>query len=137
MDAGHPFLKYLSQNLESGHKKEFRTSLGAPAYGQAFKTFCNQGTLKTGTYQCPESSVIKLIESDAFFPVKYHEQQYFYGSRFDKLDKRPMEKAFVAHVYKANWGSVAHRDSLYARLARQYCPSVWELAVRENGPHGF
>lgn len=138
MDAGHPFLAFLIRFLAENFLPEIRTSLGPDAIGKAFKIFCrvNEPTLKAGTYQCQGNSTVTLIHPNAYFPVRHTQIYQFYSVNFDDLNIEAMQQAYVTHVYLSSWGTPVDRNSLYARLARQYCPTVWEFAT-SYVPLGF
>lgn len=136
MDAQHPFLEFLIRYLVQTYDPKNRVTLGPPAFGKAFQLFCQVNQpLKSGVYKCHGDSTVTLIHPDAFFPVKHYELRYFYSTNLDGYDIQTMERAYLTHAYLSSWGTKVHRNSLYARLARQYCPSVWTLA--QSLPLGF
>lgn len=134
--AGHPFVRYLSEQLSDSYKSGSRT-LDSLSYGRPFKSFCNQPKLKPGTFHCFGNSSLKLMDSDTFFPVKREQLQYFYIANFSELNMEPMSRAYLVNVYLSMLGTEAHHSSLYAQLARKYCPSVWKLTRDKEIPLGF
>lgn len=104
---------------------------------EAFKSFCKQENLAAGTFTCLNSSSLTLIDAEVFFPIKESEHQYFYLINHEGLDQSPLKSAFSTHVYLSNAGTQVHENSLYARLARQYCPTVWKTVSEINIPLGF
>lgn len=135
LDAGHPFLQFLMDFSAKHYERNNRVSLGPPRVGQAFLQFCNTSQLAASTYQCQHSSRINLIHPDAFFPIKHYNNRLFYSADFKDLDTKVMERANLTHVYLSSWGTRVHANSLYARLAREYCPLVW--AASSNLAAGF
>ena len=135
MDVEHPFLNFLLRYLSQVYDPADRISLGPPSFGRAFKVFCkfNKSVLETGRYRCYGNSIVQLIHPDAFFPIRHNQNSYLYASSLEGYDSRPMERAYMTHAYlSASWGTKVQPNSLYARLARQYCPSVWNLAQDES-----
>ena len=126
-----------------------------------------QSPLKAGVYTCHKGSNLTLIHPDSFFPVRHTQNHVFYSSKLDGFDDSPMERAYMTHVYLSrqalffllkivllsifinpklqicffsfprSWGTRVNSNSLYARLARQYCPSTWNLSFSESIPLGF
>ena len=146
MDAGHPFLKFLLRYLSQVYDPFNRISLGPSSFGRAFQMFCPSADdkenhhmfLKAGTYRCIGNSTVNLIHPDAFFPVRHYQNAYFYSTSLEGYDRRPMERAYMTHAYLSSWGTKVHPNSLYGRLAQQYCPSVWKLAKDASiTPLGF
>ena len=135
MDAGHPFLSFLIDYLVEKYDAKNRVCMGPPAVGAAFKSFCWTRRLQAATYACSDNSSINLIHPDAFFPVRHNQNNYFYSANLDGYDTQPMQRAYMTHVYLSSWGTKVHVDALYARMARQYCPRVWNLT--RSMPLGF
>lgn len=139
MDANHPFLSFLIRYLMQTYDPNKRVSLGPPAFGKAFKLFChiNEPLFKSGLHRCLDNSNLTLFHPDSFFPVRHYELGHFYETTWPGLDVQKMERAYLTHVYLSSWGRKVHPNSLYSRLARQYCPSVWQLTKEANIPLGF
>lgn len=137
MDVGHPFLKFLLEYGTKNYDPNNRISLGPSTFGKAFKLFCKDESkdslFKAGNFTCNNANV-NLIHPDAFFPIKHNQNDIFYATDFDARDsfKRPMERAYMTHVYLSSWGTKVDPKSLYARLARHYCPSVWQWSVESD-----
>ncbi|KAK4026396.1 alpha-1,4-N-acetylglucosaminyltransferase [Daphnia magna] len=139
MDKNHPFLSFLIRYLMQTYNPKARVSLGPPAFGKAFKLFCqvNDPLFKSGLHQCLASSNLTLYHPDSFFPVRHYELGHFYSTTWEGLNVQKMEHAYLTHVYLSSWGRKVHPNSLYSRLARQYCPNVWHLTKESNIPLGF
>lgn len=138
MDAQHPFLKFLIRYLVQVYDAKLRTILGPPSFGKAFQLFCEVShPFKSGLYHCHNNATLTLMHPDGFFPVKHDQNQYFYSNNLEGYDLQAMERAYLTHVYLSSWGTTVHYDSLYARMARQYCPSVWNFTHTEALPLGF
>ncbi|KAI9563398.1 hypothetical protein GHT06_010861 [Daphnia sinensis] len=139
MDKDHPFLSFLIRYLMQTYNPKARVSLGPPAFGKAFKLFCqvNETLFKSGLHQCLASSNLTLYHPDSFFPVRHYELGHFYSTTWEGLNVQKMEHAYLTHVYLSSWGRKVHPNSLYSRLARQYCPTVWYLTKELNIPLGF
>ena len=138
LDAEHPFLLFLMRYLVQTYEPTNRVSLGPPAMGKAFQLFCQaEEVFKSGLHKCHNNSTLTLIHPDAFFPVKHYQNSYFYSTSLEGYDIQTLERAYLTHVYLSSWGTKVHPNSLYARLARQYCPTVWSLTSTENIPLGF
>lgn len=139
MDKDHPFLSFLIRYLMQTYDPKKRVSLGPPAFGKAFQLFCsiNDPLFKSGLHHCLASSNLTLYHPDSFFPVRHYELGHFYDTVWEGLNVQKMERAYLTHVYLSSWGRKVHPNSLYSRLARQYCPSVWQLTKDANIPLGF
>lgn len=134
MDRGHPFLNFLLRYIGQVYNPTDRLSLGPPAFGRAFQLFCQtqEPHLQAGTHRCHNNSTVTLIHPDAFFPVKHTQSGFFYSVNLKDFDYHPMENAYMTHVYLSSWGTTVHPSSLYARLARKFCPDVWQLTKHED-----
>lgn len=145
-DAGHPFVKFVLRYLGQTYDPSNRLSVGSPALEKAFNLFCqaeekgpSEPDTKKVSYRCHGNSTMSLFHPEAFYPFKPHESRWLYSESVAvDYDRRPLMEAFTAHIFRAGWGTKVKSNSLYARLARQYCPSVWELSQDETvNPLGF
>ena len=114
-------------------------SLRPSAAGEAFELFCRvKKPFKAGNHKCQDNSTLMLIHPEAYTPITESEASFFYSTVEESyLDTRAMERAYLTHVYLSTSGKQVRRTSLYSQLARQYCPSVWNLTYFKHTPVGF
>ena len=126
------------------YNKTRRISLCPSNVGKAFQLFCKikkkeESSLNVSLHQCIGNSTLTLIHPDLFFPIKRHQtNSFFYLTSLENFDMQFLERAYLTYANLTLWGPYQiKRTSLYARMARQYCPNVWKHTLTELIPLGF
>lgn len=116
-------------------------SMGPPRLATAFQLYCGLNItekLRTGAFACRNGTQLSLLDPDSFFPVKHFEMYTFFTETFGYFDHDVLlRRSYLAHVYGAGWGKPAPLTSLYASLARHYCPATWNATFEDRVPFGF
>ena len=144
MDPDHPFLTFLIDYLMEMYNKKKTLSMHPSVVGKAFQLFCKikkkeEPALKVSLYQCSGNSTLALVHPDAFFPLKHNQtNHFFYLASLKSFDLQILEQAYLTYANFTLWGPYQVKySSLYARMARQYCPNVWKHTLTEFIPLGF
>ena len=140
-DKHHPFLNFLIKYLVQTYDPEQRMSIGPPKLAAAYQLYCGlklRSRLRTGLFKCHNNTENNLLDPDSIFPVKHYEMYTFFTETFGYFDHNILlQRSFLTHVYGAGWGKPAPLTSLYASLARQYCPSTWNATHEAEIEFGF
>ena len=93
------------------------------------------GTAKNLDFFCFNGSTtpLTLMSSLAFNPIKWYFQQRFYDthkepvflSTFENELKRMRAHSYLAHIHGSSRGAFVQKESLYAFLARRFCPAIY------------
>jgi hypothetical protein len=70
--------------------------------------------------------------ADAFYAIGSGRADAFYQSEIDPADWEKLKNSFLSHIYDSGSRQTVPSGSLYARLARKYCPVSYRMATNEN-----
>ena len=76
-------------------------------------------------YNCYNQVPVKLLNKTAFHPITYFEQNRFFVENFNRSELSVFDESYSVHVYGSGHGAHVPETSLYAYMAKQFCPSVY------------
>ena len=107
-----------------------RESMGPPSLAFALKFYCNIGlnaSFQHATpYNCHDGTSIHLQPPESFYAIQSASSRKFVEPEIDSLALNGLSKSYLSHVYFHTKHKVP-LSSLYASLARQYCPATYEV----------
>lgn len=128
-DRGHKFLKFFMRLMKITYKPEERSVIGPNGFSKAFRMMCNHSSVvindSVKEYECYNNVRITLLNRTAFHPITYFEQQRFFVENFQFSELKTFELSYSVHVYGSGHGAHVPDTSLFAYMARQFCPSVY------------
>jgi Alpha 1,4-glycosyltransferase conserved region len=114
---------------------DFRETMGPPALAFAFKLYCNIGQENrldhSKPYDCRNGHRLHLQPPDAFYGIGHDESSLFFNRHFNDSTVSKLSRSYLSHVYFHTKHKVP-LTSLFATLARQYCPTVYDNALAED-----
>lgn len=112
-----------------------RESMGPPTLGLALKYYCkiqqNSSFTHEAPYHCHKGDAIQLSAPEAFYAIQAHESAKFVEPHIDDEMLQRLDSSYLSHIYFHTKHRVP-QTSLYASLARQYCPSVYAEALSHD-----
>ncbi len=121
--AGHPFLHFLMKSMILAFRSDNYLSLGPPALTEAILEFCNRNDLPANQWlPCWRNSSLMIQPADSFYAIGSGRADAFYQSEVDPADWSKLKNSFLSHIYDSGSGRTVPSGSLYAHLARKYCP---------------
>jgi lactosylceramide 4-alpha-galactosyltransferase len=136
--AGHPFLHFLMKYMVLAFEPDNYISLGPDTLRDAMFYFCNRETLPANHWvNCRHNSSIFIQPPESFYAINNSRMENFYQPEFDPNDWDLLHRdSFLSHIYGAGHGRIAPPGSLYAELARKYCPVSYAMATA-GGANGL
>lgn len=131
--AGHPFLYFLMKSMILAFRPDNYLSLGPPALTEAILDFCNRDDLPGNRLlRCSRNSSLFIQPPDSFYAIGSGRADAFYQSEVKLDDWNMLEHSLLTHIYDSGSGRPVPPSSLYARLARDYCPFSYRTS-EHNG----
>lgn len=129
----HRFIEFLMKYMVFAYKPEEYVSLGPATLTDAIKYFCDRERLPAGERMyCRHNASLILQAPEAFYAINNRRQNAFYHEEADPSDLLEFHHSYLSHVYDAGNGRVVPEHSLYGLLARNYCPTVYQMAFAEG-----
>lgn len=137
--AGHPFLHFLMKYMVLAFEPDNYISLGPDTLRDAMFYFCNRETLPANHWvNCRHNSSIFIQPPESFYAINNSRMETFYQPEFDPNDWHLLHRnSFLSHIYGAGHGRIAPPGSLYAELARNYCPVSYAMATAGGANNGI
>lgn len=136
-DAGHPFLEYLMHYLVEEYRPNNYFSLGPFTFSSSLLDFCETDELPTpetgGTLSCWNETAIQFQARNVFYALDNRGRNVFYDKSTNLSDVEQLKKSFVSHAYDSKVGIADEPESLFANLAKIYCPVTYKMAMDEFG----
>lgn len=140
-EKAHPFLEKAMNYLVDEYEPYWRESIGGIALAEAFQLYCSRN-ISAGMFDC-DAGPIRLIPPERFFPVErqfipvlFSSKWVDYSHKYYQFNLSKLDDSFTAYIYGSQWGLPVHPDSLYAAIAKAYCPATWS-AVQDDSPSDF
>ena len=109
--------------------------MGPPSLGLAIKLYCNvklnDSFQHETAYKCQGNQRIHLHPPESFYAIKSFESSKFVQSQMEPEAVEALRTSYLSHVYF----HTRHRippSSLYASLARSYCPTVYSKVPQND-----
>lgn len=129
-DARHPFLHYLMKSMILAFRPEFDMSLGPSLLSDALLDFCDRQDLPANKWlPCWRNSSIIIQPPDAFYAINSGRADAFFRPDIDPADWNKLANSLISHIYDSGSGRPVPSSSLYAKLARKYCPITYAMAT--------
>lgn len=132
-DRGHKLLNFFLKFMSNSYKPYERSSIGPKGLSDAFRIMCNHSSNiindSVNDYLCDNQVSIKLLNNTAFYPITFFEQNRFFIENFQHKELRFFRNSYSVHVYGAGHGARVPETSLFAYLAKQFCPSIFNQHV--------
>lgn len=129
-DRGHKLLNFFMRLMKKTYKSNERSVIGPNGFSRAFRMMCNHSSVVINDsvydYQCYNQVRIKLLNKTAFHPITYFEQKRFYVENFKQSELKTLENSYSVHVYGSGHGAHVPDTCLFAYMAKQFCPSVYQ-----------
>jgi lactosylceramide 4-alpha-galactosyltransferase len=131
--AGHPFLHFLMKSMVLGFRWDNYLSLGPPALTEAILEFCHRNDLPANKWlHCWRNSSMFIQPADSFYAIGSGRADAFYQPEANPADWDKLKNSFLSHIYDSGSERIVPSDSLYARLARKYCPVSYRMTTEEE-----
>lgn len=134
----HPFLQYLMSTMLVKYEPHSFFSLGPIALSSAIQEFCyyEDKILNNMPMSCRWNVSMTLKSHQAFYALGGTDHQIFFKpantTEFEKWFKL-LNHSFVSHIYDAEEPKTIPENSLYGRLAQNFCPTAYAMAIQEGG----
>ncbi|KZS14694.1 Uncharacterized protein APZ42_020082 [Daphnia magna] len=133
-NAGHPFLHFLMKSMILAFRPDNYLSLGPSALTEALFDFCDRDDLPENTLLlCSRNSSLFVQPPDSFYAIGSGRADAFYQSEVDLSDWNKLKHSFLSHIYLSGSGRPVPPTSLYAQLAREYCPFTYRTSEINDG----
>lgn len=133
-DRGNNFLSFLMRYMKQAYKPHDRSVIGPTALTRAFRLYCQHSSTKINDsiheYSCYKGTKVNLYNSSTFNPIGYMERETFFRDKFAFSDVSLLANSYSVHVYGSGHGAHVPENSLFAYLAKSYCPSVYREHLR-------
>jgi lactosylceramide 4-alpha-galactosyltransferase len=132
--AGHPFLHFLMKYMILDFRPDNYLSLGPYALAGAMMDFCNRDDLPANKWLiCWRNLTIFIQPADSFYAIGTGRADAFYQPEVDPADLDKLKNSFLSHVYDSGSdGRIVPFGSLYAKLARKYCPISYTVNKKDE-----
>lgn len=128
--AEHPFISYLMDSMFLNYQPNNYVSLGPQALTDAMLNFCNRDDLPTATaMDCMYDSTVTIQPPHVFYPISSSHSEVFFKPEADPSDWADLQDSLLVHIYGSSHGMPAPPNSLYAQLAKKYCPISYRMAL--------
>lgn len=138
-DRGSAFLSFLMRYMKQAFKPDERSVIGPSALTRAFRLYCHHSSTKISDsipeHACHKGTKINLFNGSSFNPIGYMEKDLFFKEQFTYSELSLLANSYSVHVYGSGHGAHVPETSLFAFLARKYCPSVYRQ--HEHGIYNF
>lgn len=130
-DRGSGLLRHLMDVIRKEYKKtpDNRIVMGPISLTKAFQNYCFHSPLIISPsifkYTCKNGFELNLFNQTAFFPIGYPGREKYYYVNFTQNDFGLLENSYAAHVYDSGHGVHVPTTSLFAYLAKKFCPSIY------------
>lgn len=129
-DRGHKLLNFFMRLMKQTYKPEERSVIGPNGLSRAFRMMCNHSSVVISDavydYRCYNEVHVTLLNKTAFHPITYFEQNRFFTENFDRNELKLFDTSYSVHVYGSGHGAHVPDTSLFAYMAKQFCPSVYQ-----------
>jgi lactosylceramide 4-alpha-galactosyltransferase len=128
--AGHPFLHFLMKSMILAFRSDNYLSLGPLALTEAILEFCNRNDIPSNQWlPCWRSSSLFIQPADSFYAIGSGRADAFYQPEVDPADWIKLKNSFLSHIYDSGSRRKIPSSSLYAQLARKYCPIIYRYGI--------
>ncbi|KAF5269635.1 hypothetical protein FQR65_LT05974 [Abscondita terminalis] len=127
-DVGKNFTKLCLEDLRNNFNGSHWEYTGPLVLTKILKKLCNfkKATLK------PNANCLgfKILPIDKFYPISWRKtMKYFEAQESEELFNHIMKTSNVVHVWnKFSSDVVADPNSIYSKLAKKFCPLVYNVA---------
>ena len=128
-DRGHKLLNFFMRLMKQTYKPNERSGIGPIGLSRSFRMMCNHSSIvisdSVHDCNCYNQVPVKLLNKTAFHPITYFEQNRFFVENFNRSELSVFDESYSVHVYGSGHGAHVPETSLYAYMAKQFCPSVY------------
>lgn len=128
-DRGHKLLSFFMRLMKQTYKPNERSVIGPIGFSTAFRMMCNHSSVvindSVHDYECYNQVKVRLLNKTAFHPITYFEQKRFFVEDFQLSELKTFDSSYSVHVYGSGHGARVPETSLFAFMAKQFCPSIY------------
>lgn len=136
-DRGHKLLNFFMRWMKQTYKADERSVIGPQGLAHAFRLFCSippdrkLSEVAEESFVCHGNTPFTLMPPAAFHPIGFFDQNHFFTCDYLPKDLDVLRfNSYTVHVYGAGHGAHVPKSSLYAFLARRFCPVIYSESLK-------